>query len=118
MDHIYQGGANGIMPIPEAKPWVGMPRRPNGIYIPRFRNVKEKETNGFIRGYGYQGGGMPSFDFGAPGFGKSYKEGVHKGRYAMQIGLWGECLARKENYVEIDKERKDAYGIPILKMNC
>ena len=24
----------------------------------------------------------------------------------MQIGLWGECLARKENYVEIDKERE------------
>ena len=40
---------------------VGMPRRPNGIYIPRFRNVKEKETKGFIRGYGYQGGGMPAF---------------------------------------------------------
>ena len=36
----------------------------------------------------------------------------------MQIGLWGECLARKENYVEIDKERKDAYGIPTLKVNC
>ena len=42
MDHIYQGGASGIMPKPEAKAWVGMPRRPNGIYIPRFRNVKEK----------------------------------------------------------------------------
>ncbi len=118
MDHIYQGGASGIMPEPEAKAWVGMPRRPNGIYIPRFRNVKEKETNGFIRGYGYQGGGMPAFNYGAPGFGKAYKDAVHKARYAMQIGLWGECLARKENYVEIDKERKDAYGIPILKVNC
>ncbi|HZO86637.1 MAG TPA: GMC family oxidoreductase, partial [Verrucomicrobiae bacterium] len=67
MDHIYEGGASGIMPNLEAKPWVGMPRRPNGIYIPRFRNVKEKETNGFIRGYGYQGGSTPSFDYGAPG---------------------------------------------------
>ena len=106
MDHIYEGGASGIMPEPEAKAWAGMPRRPNGIYIPRFRNVKEKQTNGFIRGYGYQGGGMPVFNFGAPGFGKSYKDAVHKARYAMQIGLWGECLARKENFVEIDKDAR------------
>jgi choline dehydrogenase-like flavoprotein len=118
MDHIYQGGASGIMPDPEAKPWVGMPRRPNGIYIPRFRNVKEKETNGFIRGYGYQGGGMPVFNYGAPGFGKAYKDAVHAKQYAFQIGLWGECLPRKENHVDIDKDKKDAYGIPILKMSA
>ena len=110
MDHIYQGGASGIMPEPEAKAWVGMPRRPNGIYIPRFRNVKEKETNGFIRGYGYQGGGMPAFNYGAPGFGKSYKDAVHKARYAMQIGLWGECLARKENYVRSIKNGRTHTG--------
>ena len=47
MDHIYQGGAAGTMPQIEAKPWAGPPRRPNGIYIPRFRNIKERETKGF-----------------------------------------------------------------------
>lgn len=118
MDHIYQGGATGIMPMLEAKPWAGMPRRPNGIYIPRFRNVKEKMTNGFIRGYGYQGGSSPAFDFGAPGFGASYKEAVRKGTWRINISLWGECLARKENYVEIDKSRVDAWGIPVLKIHA
>ncbi len=118
MDHIYEGGASGIMPTLEAKPWVGMPRRPNGIYIPRFRNVKEKETNGFIRGYGYQGGSMPGFNFGAPGFGKAYKDAVHQGRFAINIGAWGECLPRKENFVEIDKNKTDVHGIPVLKINC
>lgn len=117
MDHIYQGGAAGVMPDLEAKPWVGMPRRPNGIYVPRFRNVKDKQTNGFIRGYGYQGGSMPVFNYGAPGFGKAYKEAVHEGRWTINIGAWGECLARKENYAEIDKGKVDAYGIPILKIN-
>ncbi len=117
MDHIYQGGANGIMPMLEAKPWAGMPRRPNGIYIPRFRNVKEKTTNGFIRGYGYQGGSTPSFAYNAPGFGASYKDAVRKGFWNISIGLWGECLARKENYVEIDRNRTDAWGIPVLKVN-
>lgn len=116
MDHIYQGGAAGMMPMLEAKPWAGMPRRPNGIYVPRFRNVKEKETNGFIRGYGYQGGGSPSFDFGAPGFGASYKDAVRKGYWGISISLWGECLARKENFVEMDRNRVDRWGIPVLRI--
>lgn len=118
MDHIYQGGASGIMPKLEAKPWAGMPRRPNGIYVPRFRNVKDKETNGFIRGYGYQGGSSPSFNFGAPGFGASYKDAVRKGFWGISINLWGECLARKENFVELDPERVDAWGIPILRISA
>jgi choline dehydrogenase-like flavoprotein len=118
MDHIYQGGAGGRMPMLEAKPWAGMPRRPNGIYVPRFVNVKEKETAGFIRGYGYQGGSSPNFDFGAPGFGASYKEAVRKGYWGINIALWGECLARKENYCELDPERVDAWGVPILRINA
>ena len=118
MDHIYQGGASGIMPTLESKPWAGPPRRPNGIYIPRFRNVKEKTTNGFIRGYGYQGGSSPSFEMGAPGFGAVYKNAVREGHWDADITAWCECLARKENYVEIDRDRVDAWGIPILKIHA
>jgi choline dehydrogenase-like flavoprotein len=119
MDHIYQGGAAGIMPMLESKAWAGPPRRPNGIYIPRFRNVKEKQTKGFIRGYGYQGGSSPNFNYGAPGFGADYKKAVRdSGQWSINITAWGECLARKENYVEIDKDRVDSWGIPILKVNA
>jgi len=117
MDHIYGGGAAGRMPEMEAKPWAGPPSRPNGIYVPRFRNVKEKTTNGFIRGYGYQGGSSPSFNGGAKGFGASYKNAVRQGEWHINLGLWAECLARKENYVEIDRERVDAWGIPVLKIH-
>ncbi|MBM3810032.1 MAG: GMC family oxidoreductase [Acidimicrobiia bacterium] len=118
MDHIYGGGAAGEMPMIETKPWAGMPHRPNGIYVPRFRNVREKSTNGFIRGYGYQGGGTTNFDFGAPGFGASYKDAVRNGRTYLNLGLWGECLPRKENHVEIDTARVDAWGVPVLKIQC
>jgi choline dehydrogenase-like flavoprotein len=118
MDHIYGGGAGGAMPGLEAKPWAGPPRRPNGIYVPRFRNVKEKTTNGFIRGYGYQGGSAPEFNFGAPGFGASYKQAIRQGDWHIGLGLWAECLARKENYVEIDPDRVDAWGIPVLKITA
>ncbi len=118
MDHIYMGGAQGTMPGIEAKPWAGPPRRPNGIYIPRFVNVKEKMTDGFIRGYGYQGGSSPSFAFNSPGFGAEFKENVRKGYWGISIALWGECLARKENFVEIDPDRVDAWGVPVLKVHC
>jgi choline dehydrogenase-like flavoprotein len=80
--------------------------------------VKEKTTNGFIRGYGYQGGSSPEFNFGAPGFGATYKQAIRQGEWHMGLGLWAECLARKENYVEIDRERVDAWGIPVLKINA
>ena len=118
MDHIYGGGAAGEMPMLEARAWSGPPRRPNGIYVPRFRNVKEKTTNGFIRGYGYQGGSSPGFNMTAPGFGASFKEAVRSaGRWTINLGLWGECLARKENYVEIDRDTVDTWGIPALRIH-
>jgi choline dehydrogenase-like flavoprotein len=117
LDNMFRGGADGYIPAGEALPWSGAPARPNGIYIPRFRNIKEKETNGFIRGYGYQGGCTPSFDFSAPGLGASFKNTVRKGHWSMRLNLYTECLARKENRVEIDHARTDAWGVPILKMN-
>ena len=36
----------------------------------------------------------------------------------MSVLGFGECLARYENKVEIDKARVDADGIPILKISC
>ena len=122
MDHIFQGGASGEMPITEGRAWAGMPRRPNGIYTPRFRNVTEKKTKGpkgdFIRGYGYQGNVLPQFALDSPGFGADYKKALHNVQWKANLGLWGECLARKENYVELDKTKKDAWGIPALKINA
>jgi choline dehydrogenase-like flavoprotein len=117
LDNMFRGGADGFISAGNPSPWSGAPARPNGIYIPRFRNLKEKETNGFIRGYGYQGGCTPSFDFGASGFGAEYKDAVRKGHWSMRLNLYTEGLARKENRIEIDRSRADAWGIPILKMN-
>lgn len=117
MDHIYGGGAAGVMPALEASPWFGPPRRPNGIYIARFRNVDRAMTNGFLRGYGYQGSSMPEFDFGAPGFGTDYKKAVRKGVWRIGLGVWAECLPRWENHVAIDPDRTDAWGIPVLKID-
>ncbi len=118
MDHIYQGGAAGRMPELEAKPWVGMPSRPNGMYIPRFRNIDRTHTNGMIRGYGYQGRSSPSFNLRAKGFGASFKQAVHEeSGWSTGFGAWCECLPRYENYVELNRDRRDAWGIPTLDIH-
>ena len=71
MDHTYQAGARGIiLGFQEYYPYG---YRPNGIYIPRFRNVQGDDGLGFTRGYGYQGGanriGWHELAKRTPGFG-------------------------------------------------
>jgi len=118
MDHIYQGGASGLMPELEAKPWAGPPDRPNGIYVPRFRNIERTHTNGMIRGYGYQGRSSPSFKLGSPGFGESYKRAVHeRAEWHTSIGAWCECLPRYDNHSTLNRDRRDAWGIPTLDVH-
>jgi choline dehydrogenase-like flavoprotein len=38
--------------------------------------------------------------------------------YTFAIEAQGECLPRFDNYVELDSERKDAWGIPVLRIHA
>jgi choline dehydrogenase-like flavoprotein len=117
MDHVVGGGATGHLPDMKTPPNANEPQRPNGIYIPRFRNTPSaKKHSQFIRGYGYQGGAGPEFNFGAEGYGTSFKGAVKQGVYSISMGAFGESLARWDNYVEIDSNLKDAWGIPALRI--
>jgi choline dehydrogenase-like flavoprotein len=95
--------------------------RPNGIYIPRFRNVKSRQKD-FLRGYGYQGGGSRegwSRGISKIGIGADFKNSLKMpGPWRMGISGFGECLPNHNNYVEIDREKLDAWGIPTLKIHC
>ncbi len=119
MDHHMGAGANGMMPGHEDKMPFG--NRPNGIYIPRFRNVNMKQKE-FIRGYGYQGGGFRegwSRGTWMTGIGADLKNALKKpGPWRFGVGGFGECLPNHGNYVEVDKEKLDAWGIPTLKIHC
>ncbi len=117
MDHVTGFGAEGTMPMLESRPWAGPPQRPNGIYVIRFRNVTERSPN-FIRGYGFQGGSSPEFNFEAEGFGRKFKENVKRGEWHIGLGAFGECLARWDNYIELDKNVVDAWGIPALHIHA
>jgi choline dehydrogenase-like flavoprotein len=119
MDHVKNGGAVATIPGNEDRVAVG--RRPNGVYVPRFRNVKRKESR-FLRGYGFQGSGhREGWDRGITqtGFGPEFKALISKpGPWKFTFYGYGECLPNHNNYVEIDKEKVDAWGIPVLKVHC
>ena len=95
--------------------------RPGGFYVPRFRNLSEKQPD-FIRGYGFEGEGGFSIGPGegadAPGFGKAWKKHVrdYAGAY-ISMGGFGEVLPRYENSVSLDPVIKDRWGIPVLKFD-
>jgi choline dehydrogenase-like flavoprotein len=73
--------------------------------------------NNFLRGYGIQGGSGMGFNASAPGFGEAYKRAAKEPVETFTFQAYGEALPRFENFVEIDPEVKDAWGIPVLRMN-
>jgi len=119
MDHIKWGGASGEMEGWSDKRTVGA--RPNGIYVPRFRNVGSKHPD-FIRGYGFQGGANRAGWQGsarAPGIGLDFKRRLSTlGPWSMTFGGFGEMLPREENRATVHPTRVDAWGIPVLHIDC
>ena len=119
MDHVTAGGATALIPGSEDRLELG--RRPNGTYTPRFRNVKSKHPD-FLRGYGFQGGAhRDGWNRGITqtGFGADFKKSLSKpGPWRFSFGGFGECLPNHNNYIELDKAKLDAWGIPTLKIHC
>ena len=121
MDHLWvAGGASGEFPdlAAKEKPSADGPNRPDGIYVIRFRNTKAgPKAKEFLRGYGFQGGGSTSFNWDAPGFGGEFKRSLLDPVVSMGLAGFGECLPYYENYVELDPNVVDAFGIPVLHVN-
>ncbi len=121
MDHHYRTGAMGSYEGLEDQYYKG--RRPNGIYIPRYRNLDEKmRVKEYLRGYGYQGaavrGGWGS-GVNQEKIGKDFKEGLFKpGGWSMFLVGFGECLPYHENQVTLDTDKKDKWGQPTLAIDC
>lgn len=120
MDHIFMVGAFGVFPTLKREREVA--ERPNNIYIPRFRNFGSDNSDKFIRGYGFQGGENVTVwehAYTMKGFGKDFKEEVRDGNMSRATLLgFGEMLPQWENQVMLDKEKVDAWGIPVLHIDC
>ncbi|MEM8487380.1 MAG: GMC family oxidoreductase [Bacteroidota bacterium] len=121
MDHHFLVGATGDMLGFEDKYYYG--NRPNGAYVPRFRNISpETKHPDFVRGYGFQGSARRSSwqrGNGMRGFGKSFKESLRNpGPWSWWLGAWGEALPREDNYMVLDSNEVDQWGMPLVRINC
>ena len=122
MDHTYATGVVGVYPGLYADR-VEFGNRPNGIYIPRFRNVRGNDADAdFVRGYNYQGGamrpGVTGQAMSTPGFGKEFKESLRTpGPWLMFLGGFGECLPYHDNRMELVDSKRDRFGIPQVKFH-
>ncbi len=116
MDHHFQIGARAQTDLFDDKYYKG--RRPNGIYIPRFRNIdKASQHKDFIRGYGYQGGGMRA-GWWRPAeakIGKALKEELSQpGTWGMNLTAFGECLPYHDNKMTLRYDKLDKWGLPAV----
>ncbi len=54
-----------------------------------------------------------------PGFGADFKHSLRTpGPWRFNLSGFGECLPRESNYVDIDPEVVDKWGIPALRIHC
>ncbi len=105
------------------------------IYSPWWLDNKNLD---FPRGYHIEvwgGMGMPAYGFGfgvsqmnrfvkdatgnsTGGYGSKLKEDARR-FYGSIVGMSGrgECIAREDNYCELDPDVVDEYGIPVLRFN-
>ena len=119
MDHHLGVGASGIMEGYDDRYYFG--RRPNGIYIPRFRNFLDDKRD-YLRGFGYQGGASRqgwSREIAEMSIGGEFKDALSEpGQWTMGIGGFGEILPYHENKMTLDKNKKDKWGLNTIAFDA
>jgi choline dehydrogenase-like flavoprotein len=122
-DHLYGESARGYLPQ-----LVGQPSFPDHVgdstiaWMPRWQNLKDPHEEKFVRGYSvYPDGGcgeFPGFATDLDGFGSSFKREI-KRRYPSPVsfGIQAPSLRSDTNFMDIDPEVKDPFGIPVARMH-
>jgi choline dehydrogenase-like flavoprotein len=120
-EHILGPRILGQMKELVGKPATLDDGRPGGFYLAQFRNISERHSK-FIRGYGFEGNSgatmFPHQALQSKGLGSSFKDQIREnyGSY-IYMGGFGEVLARYENYVDLDENTRDKWGIPVLQFH-
>lgn len=121
MDHVYGAGVTGIFLDEMDRYWHG--NRPNGTYIPRFRNLNGQDNDAdFLRGYGYQAVALRmdwKSTFNKKGFGIDLKESLRKtGPWIWHLAGFGEVLPYHSNRMFLHPTKVDRFGIPQVAFDC
>lgn len=119
MDHIFGNGARAMVEGHEDRYYSG--RRPNGFYIPRYRNIGSDKQK-YLRGFGYQGGaGRQDWTrlVDDKALGAELKQAAQEpGPWYVSMMGFGEMLPSHKNYVTLDRNHKDKYGLPVLNFDA
>src|SRR5438477_6567361 len=119
MDHHFRAGANGKLEGLDDKYYFG--RRPNGFYIPRYRNLFGDKRS-YLRGFGYQcGAGRDGWGRAVAelGVGGQFKDAMWMpGGWTIGATAFGEMLQNHANKVSIDTTKRDKSGMPVLAIDC
>ncbi|HTR32162.1 MAG TPA: GMC family oxidoreductase [Puia sp.] len=121
MDHFIGTGAQGESDLFKDHYYSG--RKPSSIYIPRFRNINAATTRkDFLRGYGLQSAGgrleWQARTQSIPGFGNDFKKALlQPGPWYIWMGGWAETLPYFDNRITLDPDKKDQWGLPIVRVN-
>jgi choline dehydrogenase-like flavoprotein len=120
-EHLMGPSVKGIVRDLAGKPRTLDDGKPGNFYVPRFRNLDDRHPD-FIRAYGFEGESgttmFPQEAYATPGFGAAFKKRVRDEAGAfISMGAFGEVLARYENYVDIDPQVKDRWGVPVLRFH-
>jgi len=122
-DHLYGESARGYLPQ-----LLGQSSFPDHVadstiaWMPRWQNLNHAHEEDFIRGYSvYPDGGCSEFPWFAhdlDGFGTLFKREI-KRRYPTPVtfGIQAPTLRSDKNYMDLDPEVKDPYGIPVARMH-
>jgi len=121
MDHHFRLGAQGTLAESSLDDKALFGRRPTGFYIPRYRNVAGDKRQ-YLRGFGYQGSASRrgwQRAVGELGVGADFKDAITQpGPWRIGATAFGEMLPSHDNSIDIDENRTDKWGLPVLKIDC
>lgn len=120
MDHHFKVGAYAETELFEDQYFKG--RKPNGFYIPRFRNLEDSSTKkDYLRGFGYQGGAQRADWTRAVGemtYGADLKsELTEPGKWQIGMSAFGECLPYHDNKITLNYQKLDQWGLPTVEFD-
>jgi choline dehydrogenase-like flavoprotein len=117
MDHGQASSALGLVHGVEDRTYWG--NRPNGIVVPRFRNVDSQNAD-FVRGYSYQGGALRrGWKRGgdSEGLGAAFKADLDgPGEWMVSLGAFAECLPEARNQIKLHPTAVDSLGMPQVEI--
>lgn len=115
--HAYIGAMGGYSGL---KDQFYYGQRPASVYVPRFRNVQRNDQP-YLRGFAFENYTSRSDwtrGFDTAGIGANWKESMSRpGDWFAYFEAYGETLPEHSNMVSLSEDRKDQWGLPLLKIS-